>query len=155
LVDEIYEHLVYDGQTSLNPLQVCPELSDRTLIVNGLSKSYAMTGWRIGYAAGPKPLVAAITKLIGQSTTCPSSISQAAGIAAFDGDQATVREAATIYGRRRDRMLELLQNTPGLRAGKPAGAFYLFPSVEGLIGRRTPSGQTIGSDLDIAMHFLD
>jgi aspartate aminotransferase len=155
LVDEIYEHLVYDGQVSVNPLQVCPALSDRTLIVNGLSKSYAMTGWRIGYAAGPKALVAAIAKLIGQSTTCPSSISQAAAIAALDCDQASVREAAAIYGRRRDRMLELLQNTPGLRSAKPAGAFYLFPSVDGLLGRRTPAGQTLGSDLDVAMHFLD
>jgi aspartate aminotransferase len=99
--------------------------------------------------------VGALTKLIGQSTTCPSSISQAAAIAALDGDQATVREAASLYGRRRDRMLELLQNTPGLRTSKPAGAFYLFPSVAGLIGRRTPAGQTLGSDLDVAMHFLD
>jgi len=155
LTDEIYEHLVYDGVKTVSPVQIDPALKPRTLIVNGLSKAHAMTGWRIGYAVGPKEAVAAITKLLGQSTSCASSISQAAAVAALDGDQSHVREAAALYGRRRGRMIALLDGTPGLRITAPAGAFYLYPSVAGLIGRTTPLGQTLKSDVDVTHYLLD
>lgn len=155
MTDEIYEHLVYDGQTAVNALQVAPDLADRTLIVNGLSKAYAMTGWRVGYAAGHKDLINAIAKLLGQSTTCPSSIGQAAAVAALTGDQSCIEQARARYETRRRRMIELLEGTPGLRIGKPDGAFYLYPSVAGLIGRTTSSGQVLKSDLHVALYLLD
>jgi aspartate aminotransferase len=155
MTDEIYEHLVYDGNSLANPVQVDPALVDRTLIVNGLSKAHAMTGWRIGYAAGPSDLINAISKLLGQSTTCPSSISQAAALAALDGDQAHVGETVALYEHRRNRMVELLGSTPGFRIASPAGAFYVYPSVAGLIGRRTTAGQVLKSDLDVSLYLLD
>lgn len=155
LVDEIYEHLTYDGKASINPVQVDPQLASRTLLVNGLSKAYAMTGWRIGYAAGPAPLIAAIAKLLGQSTSCASSIGQTAAIAALDGDQAHVRDEVKVYERKRNRMVELLGEAPGLRLAAPHGAFYLYPSVAGLIGLRTPAGETLKTDTDVAMYLLE
>lgn len=155
MTDEIYEHLVYDGRAATNALQVAPDLADRTLIVNGLSKAYAMTGWRVGYAAGHKDLMNAIAKLLGQSTTCPSSISQAAALAALTGDQSCVQQARARYESRRERMIELLEGTPGLRISKPEGAFYLYPSVAGLIGRATGSGEVLKSDLQVALYLLD
>lgn len=155
MTDEIYENLVYDGNSPVNPVQIDPALASRTLIVNGLSKAHAMTGWRIGYAAGPRDLMNAIAKLLGQSTTCPSSISQAAAVAALNGDQSHVRETVALYERRRNRMIELLDGTPGFGITAPAGAFYLYPSVAGLIGRRTTSGQVLKSDLDVSLYLLD
>jgi aspartate aminotransferase len=155
MTDEIYEHLIYDGHKAATPVQLDSALAARTLIVNGLSKAYAMTGWRIGYAVGPNDLVNAIAKLLGQSTTCPSSISQAAAVAALDGDQSHVRETVALYERRRDRMIEMLDGTPGLRIAVPAGAFYLYPSVAGLIGRKTASGQVLKNDLDVSRYLLD
>jgi aspartate aminotransferase len=155
MVDEIYEHLTFDGSASLNPVQVDPSLASRTLLVNGMSKAYAMTGWRIGYAAGPAALIAAIAKLLGQSTSCASSISQSAAIAALDGDQTHVRQAVKDYQQKRDRMMALLAQAPGLRFTKPDGAFYLYPSVAGLIGRRTSAGKTLETDTDMAMYLLD
>lgn len=155
MVDEIYEHLTYDGKASINLVQVDPLLAPRTLLINGLSKAYAMTGWRIGYAAGPAALVAAIAKLLGQSTSCPCSISQTAAIAALDGDQAHVREAVGVYEQKRNRMMELLGEAPGLRLTKPDGAFYLYPSVAGLIGRRTSNGKILETDSDVAMYLLE
>ncbi|MBV9982402.1 aminotransferase class I/II-fold pyridoxal phosphate-dependent enzyme [Bradyrhizobium sp.] len=155
MTDEIYEHLVYDEVKTVNPVQVDPALKTRTLVINGLSKAHAMTGWRVGYAAGPKEAVSAIAKLLGQSTSCASSISQAAAVAALEGDQSHVGEAAAIYKRRRNRMIELLNGTPGLRISAPAGAFYLYPSVGGLIGRRASSGQTLRTDLDVTDYLLD
>jgi len=155
MVDEIYEHLAYDGKASVNLVQVDPNLASRTLLINGLSKAYAMTGWRIGYAAGPAPLVAAIAKLLGQSTSCASSISQTAAVAALDGDQTHVRQAVRDYEQKRDLMMGLLGQAPGFRLTKPDGAFYLYPSVAGLIGRKTPSGKTLQTDTDVAMYLLD
>jgi aspartate aminotransferase len=155
MTDDIYEHLVYDGHRQVNPIAVDPSLAERTLIINGLSKAYAMTGWRVGYAVGPKDLVDAIAKLLGQSTTCASSVSQAAAVAALDGDQSAVRKATALYRERRDRMIQLLDGTPGLRTMKPAGAFYLYPSVAGLIGRKTPAGQILKTDLDVSLYLLD
>lgn len=155
MVDEIYEHLTYDGHVSLNLVQVEPRLASRTLLINGLSKAYAMTGWRIGYAAGPAPLVAAIAKLLGQNTSCPCSISQTAAIAALDGDQTHVRREVEVYEQKRNRMMELLAAAPGFRLTKPDGAFYLYPSVAGLIGLGTPEGKTLQTDSDVAMYLLE
>lgn len=155
MVDEIYEHLIYDGMRYECPVQIDGRLANRTLIVNGLSKAYAMTGWRVGYAAGPKDLVSAIGKLLGQTTTCPSSISQAAAVAALSGDQSHVTRMKELYETRRNRMMALLADVPGMRVVKPSGAFYLYPSVAGLIGRKTALGQVLKNDLDVSMYFLD
>lgn len=155
MTDEIYEHLIYDGHRAIALGQVAPDLRNRLLIVNGVSKAYAMTGWRLGYAAGPLELIRAVAKLIGQSTSCASSISQAAATAALDGDQSCVRDAAEIFRSRRDRMVELLQEVPGLSVTKPEGAFYVFPSVAGLIGKTTPEGKIITSDLDLSIYLLE
>jgi len=154
MTDEIYEHLTYDGK-ALSLGEVAPDLRDRLLIVNGVSKAYAMTGWRIGYAAGPAALIGAMNKLIGQSTSCASSVSQAAAAAALDGDQSCVTEATETFRKRRDRMFELLDGTPGMRVRKPEGAFYFYPSVEGLIGKTAPDGKVLKSDLDVALYLLE
>jgi len=154
LTDDIYEHLVYDGAAAHSLLAVEPALAGRVLLVNGLSKAYAMTGWRIGYAAGPSEVIAAIVKLLGQSTTCASSISQAAAVAALNGDQTPVREMVALYQRRRDVMHEGLSAVPGVVCARPAGAFYIYPDVSGLIGRRTPEGKRIESDLDLSLYLL-
>lgn len=155
LTDEIYEHFVYGGATHVSPLNVVPELAERTLVINGVSKAYAMTGWRIGYGAGPVSLIKAITMLLSQSTSCPSSMSQAAAVIALDGPQETVAEAAALFGRRRDRLVELLQQVPGFSCAPPDGAFYVFPSVLGLIGRSTPAGKILHSDIDVAQYLLE
>ncbi|PZQ45607.1 MAG: aspartate transaminase [Rhodovulum sulfidophilum] len=154
MTDEIYEHIAYDGREAVTPMAVAPDLAGRMLMINGVSKAYAMTGWRVGYAVGPTDLIAAMAKLISQSTTCASSISQAAAAAALAGDQACVRAATAIFRARRDRMVEILSRAPGLRVAAPAGAFYLYPSVEGLIGRRTPSGKVLATDVDVAFYLL-
>ena len=154
LTDDIYEHLVYDGAAAHALLAVEPALAGRVLLVNGLSKAYAMTGWRIGYAAGPSEVIAAIVKLLGQSTTCASSISQAAAVAALNGDQAPVREMVALYQRRRDVMHDGLSAIPGIVCDRPAGAFYIYPDVSGLIGRRTPDGTVIESDTDLSLYLL-
>ncbi|WP_290684646.1 MULTISPECIES: pyridoxal phosphate-dependent aminotransferase [unclassified Haematobacter] len=155
MTDEIYEHLIYDGNEAVTPVQVAPDLKNRALIINGVSKAYAMTGFRVGYAAGPAPLIAAIAKLISQSTTCASSVSQAAAAAALSGDQSCVREIADIFRQRRDRMVELLAAAPDLSVRKPGGAFYLYPSVAGLIGKTTPAGQVLNSDVDVSLYLLE
>lgn len=155
LTDEIYEHFVYGGATHVSPLNVVPELAERTLVINGVSKAYAMTGWRIGYGAGPVSLIKAITMLLSQSTSCPSSMSQAAAVIALDGPQETVAEAAALFGQRRDRLVELLQRVPGFSCAPPDGAFYVFPSVLGLIGRSTPAGNILHSDIDVAQYLLE
>lgn len=154
MTDDIYEHLIYDGAVSANLLQVAPDLQDRVLLINGLSKAYAMTGWRIGYAAGPSAVIGAIVKLLGQSTTCASSISQAAAVVALNGDQAPVREMVALYERRRNLMFDRLSQIPGIRCEKPAGAFYIYPDVSGLIGRTTPEGQRLENDVDVALWLL-
>ena len=155
MTDEIYEHLVYDGAEHVTPLKVAPQLADRCLLVNGLSKAYAMTGWRLGYAAGPAGLIGAIAKLLGQNTTCANSIAQAASAAALDGDQQVVAAMTADYRNRRDRMVALLGAVDGLRCAPPKGAFYLFVNVAGLIGRRTPAGAMLETDLDVMEYFLD
>jgi len=155
MTDEIYEHIAYDGNEAVTPMAVAPDLADRMLMINGVSKAYAMTGWRVGYAVGPKDLIAAMAKLISQSTTCASSISQAAAAVALSGDQSCVREATAIFRTRRDRMVEILSQAPGLRVTAPDGAFYLYPSVAGLIGCVTPAGKRLETDVDVAFYLLE
>jgi aspartate aminotransferase len=155
LTDEIYEHFVYGDAKHLSPLNVAPDLAERTLVINGVSKAYAMTGWRIGYGAGPVALVKAITLLLSQSTSCPSAMCQAAAVVALNGLQDSVADAAALFGRRRDRMVQLLQALPGISCTPPDGAFYVFPSVAGLIGRTTPTGAVLSSDVDVVHYFLE
>lgn len=155
MTDEIYEHLAYGDARHASPAAVAPELAGRTLTINGVSKAYAMTGWRLGYAGGPKTLVKAMATLISQSTSCVSAISQAAARVALSADQACVGEAAAVFRARRDRIVTLLDAVPGIRCPRPQGAFYVYPNVEGLLGRRTPAGALMRTDLDVVMFLLD
>lgn len=155
MTDEIYEHFVYGQARHVSLVAVAPELQSRSLIVNGMSKAYAMTGWRVGYGAGPQPLIKAMTLLQTQSVTCAASMSQIAAVTALEGPQACVADAAKLYQARRDRMVDLLNAIPGIRCARPDGAFYVFPSVAGLIGAKTASGKALVNDLDVVMYFLD
>lgn len=154
MLDEIYEFFVYDDNKHISLAQIAPDLRDRILIINGASKGYAMTGWRIGYAAGPEWLIKAMTKLISQTTTCPCSVSQAAAVAAFSGDQKPIYEMLEIYKTRREYVVNLLNQIPGLKFSPPQGAFYVFANVSELIGKTTPLGQVIQSDADLVEYLL-
>ncbi|EHL99152.1 putative aspartate transaminase [Acetobacteraceae bacterium AT-5844] len=153
--DEIYEHLCYGNFVCTSPVKVEPALRDRTLIVNGVSKSYAMTGWRVGYGAGPQPLIAAMAVVQSQSTTNPSSISQAAAIEALNGPQEVLQERRASFERRRNLVVNALNAVPGLTCRKPEGAFYTFASCAGVIGRKTASGQVLESDADFCRYLLE
>lgn len=153
--DDIYEHIVYDGFKFTTLAQVAPDLKERILTINGVSKTYAMTGWRIGYGAGPKPLIEAMTILQSQSTSNASSLSQEAALAALEGPQDFLVEWRQTYQERRDKALEIINETPGLSCLKPQGAFYLYPSCTSLIGKQKPSGEKIENDIDLANYFLD
>ena len=153
--DEIYEHFVYDGVRHVSPVEAAPDLKDRTLIVNGVSKSYCMTGWRIGFGAGPADLIAAIVKMASQTTTCANAVAQAAAVEALAGDQAPVAEMVETFRRRRDRIVAGLSGIAGIDCPAPSGAFYVFPSVAGLIGRTTPDGRVLATDTDVARHLLN
>ena len=156
MTDEIYEHFVYGGATHVSPLNVMPGLAERTLVINGVSKAYAMTGWRIGYAAGPRELMKVLALLATQTMTCASAMSQAAAVAALDGDQACVRSAAALFQSRRDLMIRRLQATDGIACQSPAGAFYVFANVQGLLGKRRPdTGAVLQSDVDVSAYLLD
>lgn len=155
LTDEIYEHFVYDGARHECLLRVAPELKNRTLLINGMSKAYAMTGWRVGYGAGPSALVKAITLLITQSTTCAAAAAQVAAQAALEGPQECVTEAAALFAKRRGRLVELLGSIDGFACDIPPGAFYVFASVQGLIGRRTPQGEQLKNDADVATYLRE
>ncbi|RUU66558.1 pyridoxal phosphate-dependent aminotransferase [Mesorhizobium sp. M2C.T.Ca.TU.009.01.2.1] len=155
LTDDIYEHILFDGRAFHTIASVEPRLKERTLTVNGVSKAYAMTGWRIGYAGGPEPLIRAMATVQSQSTSNPSSISQAATIAALDGPQDFLAPRALEFQARRDRALELLRAIPGLSCRTPEGAFYLYPDCSALIGRRRPDGSVVGSDDDLSLYLLD
>jgi len=155
LTDEIYDAIYFGADQLRSIVCVEPALADRTLVVNGVSKAYAMTGWRIGYAAGPAGLIAAMNKLQGQISTCPSSISQAAAVAALEGDQSPVQDMVKAYRQRRDLTVELLRAVPGLAVVPPAGAFYLFPHCGVLLGRRTGDGMVLRTDEDVALYLLD
>jgi aspartate aminotransferase len=155
LTDDVYEHLYYDDFRFTTLAQAVPELASRTLTVNGVSKAFAMTGWRIGYAAGPKPLIQAMAKLQSQSTSNPSAVSQAAALAALNGPMDFLNGWRSEYAKRRDLVVGRLNAIEGLSCPTPQGAFYVFPSCAGLIGRRTPTGGTIADDSALVMHFLD
>jgi aspartate aminotransferase len=155
LTDDIYEHIRFDGQQTTHLLNVEPRLRDRTVLVNGVSKTYAMTGWRIGYAAGPKDIVAALDMLQSQSTSNASSVSQAAALAALTSPASFLPDWVRTYRERRDRGLGLINAIPGLSCKTPGGAFYLYVNCSGLIGRRTAEGKRIETDHDVVMYFLD
>lgn len=155
MTDEIYEHFVYGAAAHRSMLQVAPALAERTLVVNGMSKSYAMTGWRVGFGAGPLPLMRAIALLLSQSTSCAASMSQAAAVAALNGPQQCVASAVADFSARRDRMVELLNAVPGIECSHPDGAFYVFPDVSGLLGKQRSDGRVLGNDLDIMLFLLE
>ncbi len=155
LSDDIYEHLVFDGLAFHTLSQVEPRLRERVLTVNGVSKAYAMTGWRIGYGAGPRWLIEAMEKLQGQQTSGACTISQHAALAALTGPQDFIPFARAAFQRRRDRVVTLLNQAPGLQCATPQGAFYAFPSCEGLIGRTTPAGTRLECDEDVVNALLD
>lgn len=155
LMDDVYEHIRFDSHEFWTAAQVESRLFDRILTVNGVSKAYAMTGWRIGYAGGPKQLIKAMAKLQGQSTSNSCSISQAASVAALNGPQDFIPQRATAFQERRDRVLELLNQVPGINCHKPEGAFYLYPSCAGLIGKKRPDGRALENDEDVAIFLLE
>ena len=155
LTDDMYEHIVYDGFAFATPAAVDPSLKDRTLTVNGVSKAYCMTGWRLGYAAGPKELIRAMTVVQSQSSTHTSSISQAAAVEALNGPQDFLAENARVFQERRDLCISMLNQANGLRCRTPEGAFYLYISCAGTIGRKTPEGGVIGNDTDFVTYLLE
>lgn len=153
--DDMYEHILYDGFEFATIAQVCPELYDRTLTVNGCSKAYAMTGWRIGFAGGPAWLIKAMAKLQSQSTSNPCSIAQAAAVAALNGDQRFLQERAAAFQSRRDLVVSMLNQASGIICPRPDGAFYVYPDISALIGKRTPKGVMIDTDEAFAGYLLD
>jgi aspartate aminotransferase len=155
LTDDIYEPLVYDGGKFATLAQVEPELRARTLTMNGVSKSHAMTGWRIGYCTGPKELLDAMLKLQGQSTSCPTSISQWAAVEALNGPQDFLKDWLRVFQARRDLVVEGLNSANGVTCLKPAGAFYVFPSCAGLLGKTSKGGRKLQTDEDFVLALLD
>jgi aspartate aminotransferase len=155
LSDDIYEHLVYDGFEFVTPAALEPALIDRCLTMNGVAKAYAMTGWRIGYAGGPADLIKAMAKIQSQSTTNPCSISQAAAVEALNGPQDFIAERTLVFQGRRDLVVEMLNQAPGIRCHLPEGAFYVYPSCAGVIGRRTPEGAEITGSEGFARYLLE
>lgn len=155
MTDEIYEHFNYLGQPLAAPVVLAPQLKSRTLVINGVSKAYAMTGWRIGYAGGPIPLVKAMDKLMSQSIGGASSVSQAAALAALEDGASFVENAANVFGERRNLMMKLLNEIPGLKCLAIEGAFYAYPSCRGLIGKNTPQGHMLNTDVDVRDYLLD
>jgi len=155
LVDDMYEHIVYDGFRFITPAALEPRLKNRTLTVNGVSKAYAMTGWRIGYAGGPRDLIKAMAVVQSQSTSCPSSISQAAAVEALIGPQDFLKERTASFQRRRDLVVAALNAIEGLDCRIPEGAFYTFAGCGGLLGKTTPGGKPIQTDTDFCAYLLE
>ena len=155
MTDDMYEHLVYDGFEFVTPAQVEPALMERTLTVNGVSKAYCMTGWRIGFAGGPQPLIKAMAKVQSQSTSNPSSVSQAAAVEALNGPQDYIAAHNETFKERRDLVVKMLNDCEGLHCHRPEGAFYVFPSCAGTIGKTSPAGKVIGSDGDFVTYLLE
>ena len=155
VADDIYERLIYDGLTFYNIAQVVPELKSRTIVVNGVSKTYAMTGWRIGYACGPKELMNAMTKMQSQSTSNATSISQKASVEALNGSQDTVAAMCIEFEKRRTFIVERLNAMPGVSCFKSNGAFYVFPNFSGVYGKSTPAGKKIETSSDFAAYLLE
>ncbi|MEO1284150.1 MAG: pyridoxal phosphate-dependent aminotransferase [Pseudomonadota bacterium] len=155
LTDDMYEHLVYDDFTFCTPAEVEPRLYERTLTVNGVSKAYAMTGWRIGYAGGPEHVIAAMRKVQSQSTSNPSSVSQWAAVEALNGPQDFIAPNNVTFARRRDLVVEALNAIPGITCPKPEGAFYVYPFISGLIGKTSAGGKLIENDEAFATALLE
>jgi len=155
LSDDMYEHLVYDDYQFVTPAQVEPGLYDRTLTMNGVSKAYAMTGWRIGYAGGPEHLIKAMTKLQSQTTSNPASISQWASVEALNGPQDFLKERAKVFKERRDLVVSMLNQASGVKCPTPEGAFYVYPSCEGCLGKTTPKGKRLETDEDFVTALLE
>jgi aspartate aminotransferase len=153
--DDMYEHIVYDGFEFATIAQVCPSLYERTLTVNGCSKAYAMTGWRIGFAGGASWLIKAMSKLQSQSTSNPCSIAQAAATAALNGDQSFLAQRALAFQGRRDLVVSMLNQANGITCPRPEGAFYVYPELSGLIGKTTPNGRLIDTDEAFVAYLLD
>ncbi|WBH15214.1 pyridoxal phosphate-dependent aminotransferase [Sphingomonas radiodurans] len=153
--DDMYEHIIYDDFQFTTIAQVCPSLYERTLTVNGCSKAYAMTGWRIGFAGGAPWLIKAMAKLQSQSTSNPCSIAQAAAVAALNGDQSFLAERNIAFKTRRDVVVAMLNDTPGIVCPTPEGAFYVYPEISGLIGMTTPGGKTIATDSEFVGYLLE
>jgi aspartate aminotransferase len=153
--DDIYEKLAYDGFKPATIVQVEPKLKDRTLTMNGCSKAYAMTGWRIGFAGGPAPLIKALDKLQSQSTSNTSSVSQAAAVAALTGPQQFISDMVEAFQRRRNLVVDMLNQCPGINCAKPEGAFYVFPAIHGCIGKTSKGGTRIDSDEAFVTALLD
>jgi len=154
MTDDMYEHLAYDDFKFCTPAEIEPKLYDRTLTVNGVSKAYAMTGWRIGYAAGPVELIGAMRKIQSQSTSNPCSISQWAAVEALNGPQDYIEYSRPIFSRRRDMVVEMLNQAEGIQCHSPEGAFYVYPSIAGCIGKTTPQGVVIENDEVFATELL-
>ena len=155
LTDDMYEHIWYAQQPFATMLEVCPELYDRTLTMNGASKAYAMTGWRIGYAGGPEWIIKAMADLQSQSTSNPCSISQYAATAALNGPQDFLKDRNAKFKERRDLVVAMLNDAPGLHCPTPEGAFYVYPDASGVMGKTTPKGKKIETDADLIDYFLD
>lgn len=152
--DDMYEHIVYDDFDFTTPAQIEPGLYDRTLTINGVSKAYAMTGWRLGYAGGPQPLIKAMAKVMSQSTSNPCSITQYASVAALNGDQSFLIERNNAFKERRNLVVDMLNEAEGLSCAKPEGAFYVYPSCAGTISKTTPDGAKIASDEDFTTELI-
>jgi aspartate aminotransferase len=155
LADDMYEHIVFDERRFVTFAEAAPQLSDRMLIVNGASKTYAMTGWRLGFGAGPASLIRAMARMQAQCSLNPSSISQAAAVAALNGPQDLVTQRCAEFQARRDAVLPLIDAIPGLSCTRPGGAFYIYISCAGWIGRRTPGGQELLTDADVGAYLLE
>ncbi len=155
MTDDIYEHIRFSDEASPHILAIEPALRDRTMVINGVSKTYAMTGWRIGYAAGPADLISAMETLQSQSTSNACSVSQAAALAALEGDQSFISGFMATYSLRRDTALAKINAIPGLHCRAPGGAFYLFVNCSGLIGRQTAQGEELKTDVDVVLFLLN
>ncbi|MCC4234442.1 pyridoxal phosphate-dependent aminotransferase [Sphingobium soli] len=155
MTDDMYEHVWYAASPFATIAQVCPDLYDRTLTVNGCSKAFSMTGWRIGFAGGPEWIIKAMGKLQSQSTSNPCSISQAAAVAALTGPQDFLEDRNAVFKKRRDMVVAMLNDAPGLDCPTPEGAFYVYPDASGVIGKTTPKGAVIDSDEALIGYFLD
>ena len=155
MTDDIYEHLVYDNFKFKTISEINSNIAEQTLTINGVSKAYAMTGWRIGYAAGNKKLIKAMGKLQSQSTSNPSSVSQAAAVEALNGDQSFLKKRSEVFKKRRDFVVDYLNNIEGITCQKPEGAFYVFPNCKGLFGKKTKNGKILGNDEDVVTALLE
>lgn len=155
MTDDMYEFLIYDDAKFSTIAAIEPRLYERTLTLNGLSKAYCMTGWRVGYAAGPLNIIKAMNMIQSQSTTATSTISQWASVAALDGDHSFIAKNNAVFKERRDLVLSMLAQAPGITCTKPDGAFYVYPSCAGVIGKKTPQGKTLATDEDVVSYLLE